>query len=211
MTYFYVGDIPAEDFVVSPSLNNDAIQLHGQDVAEVLLTDPPGTTVTTLTGTVSGQDVDVTFPADVSVFTTAGIYTMVVVIDKTAEAGSDGVIQADPIRIVADDTGDEWATLSLARDQWIDARTIEDAMLYDLLALSKSQILEYAPVLADGVAVPLTYRMAQITQAKNVYNGSLVDAGTGDIGNDTFTIRPFPLDWQVKQMVRPRRGTPVVG
>ena len=61
------------------------------------------------------------------------------------------------------------------------------------------------------VAVPLTYRMAQITQAKNVYNGSLVDAGTGDIGNDTFTIRPFPLDWQVKQMVRPRRGTPVVG
>jgi len=210
MTYFYTGDIPAAALIVSPSLNGEAITLHDGDTVVVLLTDPSGDEITTLTGALDDQDIEVTFPGT-TVFTEPGIYTLTVVIDHTGDAGATGIQQADPIRLVADDTAAQWATLALARDQWIDARPMDDPLLYDLLTLAKDQVVEYAPVLADGVAVPLRYRLGQIAQAKNVYNGSLVDAGSGDIGSDSFQIRPFPLDWQIKQMLRPRRGTPVVG
>ena len=204
--YYYTGDVPTAALIVSPSLNGEPLTVNAADTAEVLLTAPDGDEISTLTGTIDEDDVQVTFPGT-TVFTDPGIYTLTILIDY--DAG--GIQQADPVRLVVDDTSAQWATLALTRDQWVDARTMEDALLYELLELSKVQILEYAPALADGVAVPLQYRLAQIVQAKNVYNSSLVDAGSGDIGNDTFTIRPFPLDWQVKQMLRPRRGTPVVG
>jgi hypothetical protein len=204
--YYYTGDVPSAALIVSPSLNGEPLTVNAADSAEVLLTAPDGDEISTLTGTIDEDDVQVTFPGT-TVFTDPGIYTLTILIDY--DAG--GIQQADPVRLVVDDTTAQWATLALTRDQWVDARTMEDALLYELLELSKVQILEYAPALADGVAVPLQYRLAQIVQAKNVYNSSLVDAGSGDIGNDTFTIRPFPLDWQVKQMLRPRRGTPVVG
>ena len=204
--YYYTGDVPTAALIVSPSLNGEPLTVNAADSAEVLLTAPDGDEISTLTGTIDEDDVQVTFPGT-TVFTDPGIYTLTILIDY--DAG--GIQQADPVRLVVDDTSAQWATLALTRDQWVDARTMEDALLYELLELSKVQILEYAPALADGVAVPLQYRLAQIVQAKNVYNSSLVDAGSGDIGNDTFTIRPFPLDWQVKQMLRPRRGTPVVG
>jgi hypothetical protein len=210
MTYFYTGDIPATVLIVSPSLNGEDIALDTEDAATVLLTDPAGTQITTLVGAISDQTIEVTFPAT-TVLADPGIYTLTILIDHTGGPTSQGIQQADPVRLVVDDTAAEWATLVLTRDQWIDARTMADAMLYDLLTMAREQVIEYAPVLADGVAVPLRYRLAQIAQAKNVYNGSLVDAGSGDIGNETFTIRPFPLDWQIKQMLRPRRGTPVVG
>ncbi len=210
MTYFYVGDIPHGEFVVSPTLNGEAMDVHSQDVIEVLLVSPTGVDITSLSAAVHAQDIHVTFPTDVSVFTEIGVYDLVVIIDHTEHDELVGVTQADPVRIVADDTSSEWSTLARARDQWIDARAIDDAMLFELLMLSQHQILEYAPVLAEGAAIPLNYKMAQISQAKNVYNGSLVDAGSGDIGEGTFAIRPFPLDWQIKQILRPRRGTPVV-
>lgn len=211
MTYFYVGDIPHGEFVVSPTLNGEPMDVHSQDVIEVLLISPSGVDITSLSGEPHAQGIDVTFPIDVSVFTELGVYNLVVIIDHTEHDELVGVTQADPVRIVADDTDSEWSTLARARDQWIDARAIDDAMLFDLLMLAQHQVLEYAPALAEGAAVPLNYKMAQISQAKNVYNGSLVDSSSGDIGEGTFAIRPFPLDWQIKQILRPRRGTPVVG
>ena len=210
MTYFYMGDIPAAALIVSPSLNGEPITLQPLDDVVVLMTDPSGDEITTLTATVDEQEIEVTFPL-ASVFTEAGIYTLTVVIDHTPNAGGVGIQQGDPVRLVVDNPSAEWATLALARNQWVDARAIDDPILHDLLQLAQDQVIEYAPVLADDAPVPLPYRLAQVAQAKNVYNGSLVDSGSGDIGNDTFQIRPFPLDWQIKQMLRPRRGTPVVG
>jgi len=211
MTYFYVGDIPHGDVTVTPALNGEEIELHGQDVIEVILIDPTGEEITTLTGDVQGQDIDVSFPVDVSVFNEVGVYDLICIVDHTSHDELVGVTQADPIRIVVDDTSAEWATLARTRSQWIDARAIQDDVVFDLLMLAQHQVLEYAPVLEEGASVPLTYKSAQIMQAKNIYNGSLVDSGSGDIGEGSFAIRPFPLDWQIKQMLRPRRGTPVIG
>lgn len=209
MTYFYVGDVPNDVIVVSPELNGEPIDIHTHDAAEIVLVAPDGTEISTLTGEISGHLVEVTFPST-TVFDDEGVYMLIVLIDHTDHDGF-GATQADPVEIVVDDSSNEWATLANTRSTWIDSRSIDDSIVYELLQVSRSQVIEYAPVLGETDPVPLAYRQAQILQARNIYNATIVDAGTGDIGTDTFTIRPFPLDWQIKQLLRPRRGVPVVG
>ena len=210
MTYYYVGDIPQDVLVVLPELNGVPQDLHGNDIIEVAATNPSGTEITTLTAAVQGNHIEVSWP-ETSIFTEVGIYTIVCIIDHTEHHEIVAANQVDAVRIVADDSSEEWATLAISRTQWIDSRTIDDDVLFELLQIAKTQVIEYAPALAEGAAVPTHYRMGQILQARNLYNGALVDATNGDIGSDTFTIRPFPLDWQVKQLLRPRRGVPVTG
>jgi hypothetical protein len=210
MSYYYVGDTPHEPLVVLPQLNGDPMELHGNDEAEILVIAPDGTEITTLTAEVSGNEVEVIFPEE-SIFDSAGIYTFIVTIDHTEHHEVVAATQADPVRIVADDSTEEWATMAIARSQWVDARAIDDDVLFDLLQIAKHQVIEYAPTLDEDAAIPSYYRLAQILQARNTYNSAIVDASNGDIGSDTFVVRPFPLDWQVKQLLRPRRGNPVVG
>jgi hypothetical protein len=210
MTYYYVGDIPHEVLTVLPELNGVPQELHGNDLIEVVATAPDGTEITSLTADVQGQLIEITFPAT-TIFDQVGIYTVICIIDHAHGQEIVGATQVDPVRVVADDTSIEWATLAITRSQWIDSRTIDDDVLYEILQVAKTQVLDYAPALAAAAAVPTHYRMAQISQARNIYNGSIVDATNGDIGSDTFTIRPFPLDWQIKQLLRPRRGVPVTG
>jgi len=210
MSYYYVGDIPHEPLVVLPELNGVPQELHGNDTADVLCLAPDGTEITTLTAEVQGSHIDVIFP-ETSIFDTAGIYTIIVTIDHTEHHETVATTEVDAVRIVADDSTEQWATLAITRASWVDSRAVDDDVLYDLLQIAKHQVIEYAPALAEGADVPSYYRMAQILQARNTYNSSIVDASSGDIGADTFVIRPFPLDWQVKQLLRPRRGNPVVG
>lgn len=210
MSYYYVGDVPIEPLVVLPELNGVPLEIHGQDLIEVMAISPTGEEILTLTAAHVGQVIEVSFPAT-SIFDQPGIYTIVCILDHSEHDLVTSFQQVDPVRIVADDVSVEWMTLALTREAWVDSRAIEDPILYDLLEIAKHQILEYAPALAEGAAIPLSYKMGQLSQARNIYNGSIVDAGNGDIGNETFSIRPFPLDWQIKQLVRPRRGNPVVG
>ena len=210
MSYYYVGDIPHEVLIVLPELNGVAQELHGNDLIEVVATAPDGTEITSLTADVQGQVIEVTFP-ETTIFDQVGIYTVVCIIDHAHGGEIVAATQVDPVRVVADDTSIEWATLAITRSSWVDSRAIDDDVLYELLQIAKHQILEYAPVLDEDAAIPISYRMAQLSQARNIYNGSIVDASSGDIGSDSFVIRPFPLDWQIKQLLRPRRGVPVTG
>lgn len=101
---------------------------------------------------------------------------------------------------------------------------LSDERIADLLAVSMQQILAYAPVPVDltalfesvlndepgsGLTVPAGHREAHFVQARNIHNATKV----GPNGNqgDTFALSPFPLDWHVKQLLRPATGVPVVG
>lgn len=110
-----------------------------------------------------------------------------------------------------------WHTPEDAPAQWSDAPSAAD--LTELLDVARGQVLAYAPagdytdtahLVTDPAAdIPTSWRVAQLMQARNIWNARLTDPGNGEIGDDTFVIRPFPLDWTIKQMLRPRRGTPV--
>jgi hypothetical protein len=58
-----------------------------------------------------------------------------------------------------------------------------------------------APVVPDPV--PERFRLAQILQARALYNS--VIAGPGDsMGADGQSVTVFPMDWSVKNLLRPK-------
>lgn len=96
-----------------------------------------------------------------------------------------------------------------------------------LLTSARIQCEEYAPdvayaagvrgatvVLVDDVvtvtAVPESWRQAQALQARALWRSGA--AGSGDqIGGDGLSVTVWPLDWNVKRLLRPQRGLPVLG
>lgn len=127
----------------------------------------------------------------------------------------DGIVDAvqggEPLSLGATtvllDNATGWHTITTAREDWPDAPD-SDRRLAELLAVARDQCEAFAPRIAAPNWPPAGYRLAQLTQARNLWNGSRVDAG-GAAGIDGFALAPFPLDWQVKQMLRPRNPRPV--
>lgn len=98
-----------------------------------------------------------------------------------------------------------------------------DERAAELLAVSMQQCLAYAPIPVDYTAlfeallgdevpdliVPPGHREAHFQQARNIWNAAKV--GPNGSQGDTFGLSPFPLDWHVQQLLRPKTGVPVVG
>jgi len=123
-----------------------------------------------------------------------------------------------------------WYDTTNARADWVDAPA-NDVQLETLLAISQNQVIAFAPKYTDpttavvslgfidpvtGITGPVTvippdYRQAQLMQARNIWNATKVDPANASLGEDQFVIRPFPLDWMVKQIIVPKRGIPWVG
>jgi len=96
-----------------------------------------------------------------------------------------------------------WHTVESARVFWPDAP--DDDILAVLLEVAKVSVIAFAPTLAAGVPVPTNYVYAQVVQARNIHNAGTVST-SGDFGNGEFSYAPRPLDWHVKQLLRPETG-----
>lgn len=112
----------------------------------------------------------------------------------------------------------DWYTLEEARDEWSDA-PIVDEQLQHLLDVAQSAVLTFAHDRYTGqpdadppvapVAPTTGMRQAQLLQARNVWNSSAAGA-SGDLDGGGYGISTFPLDWQVRQLIRPKHGKPVI-
>ena len=101
-----------------------------------------------------------------------------------------------------------WITLTEVRDQWSDA-PLDNVELAALLDVAHDQCVAFAPVPKTAL-VPERYRRALVMQARALYRATLV--GSGDsIGLDGISVTVFPMDWTVKNLLRPKRGVPNVG
>lgn len=85
----------------------------------------------------------------------------------------------------------------------------EGAVLTVYLEAAKAACIAYAPTIPEGGPVPDAYRLAQAMQAANVYNAALAAPG-GDLDGGSFGLVAHPLDWQVKQLLRPQTGVGVI-
>jgi hypothetical protein len=197
---YYIGDVPSEDIVIEP-----ARELAAFDEATATLYAPDGEAVLAeFFATIEDDTVIVEWP-DSSPFTVDGQHVLLVTLSHSTEAVRERLA---PLRLVVQ--GDDgWQTVDSARDGWDDAPE-DDAALDDLLNLAKDAVLEYAPSIASDARPPHNYRAAQRMQAENLWNANRVNSTTGGDGDGSFILRPFPLDWQVKQMLRPKRALPVV-
>lgn len=90
---------------------------------------------------------------------------------------------------------------------WTDAPLEEPKVLGMFLGAAKSQCIAYAPELpADADGIPDEWVIAQAMQARNIYNaGANASTGTDPSGGG-YGIATYPLDWHVKQLLRPQRA-----
>lgn len=199
---FYLDDVPAEPFVIEPP---DTIDLAEFTAASAELV-APDAIITDLVAAIDDptNTIIVTQPV-ASAFTVEGIHLL-----RITLTGAPAVQRLPDVRIVVQDPDSEWHTLDTARHEWADAEHLPDATLYQLLEDVREQVLDFAPALAVDATVPPRYKRGQLMQARNSWNAARVDPATGGDGEETFIIRPFPLDWSIKQVLRPRRGIPVV-
>jgi hypothetical protein len=196
---FYAGDIPAHDLVFDPALD-----LSTYTGADAILVAPDGSDLT-LEADIDGDSIVVEWPAGESPFPTGGLYTLKV---SVTGAGSTSE-RLPPVTLIAQDDSDGWLTLDTIREQWPDAESIGDRSLYSILQTAKFDVIAYAPPLELDQMPPENYSRAQLMHARDIWNSSTVDS-SGQFGEGTFAVRPFPLDWMVKQILRPKRGLPVV-
>lgn len=206
MTAYFVGDIPAEDMVVEPARNGEPVDLTPFNDVEVTLINPTGTVVTTsgFLATIVSDTIVIEWPGE-TVLEDPGMYRLNIVLGHTTTGVRERIT---PVNVVVE-SDDGWVSLEGARAEWSDA-PLEDDLLYVLLQVARGEVLEYAPVLAEGAAIPMNYRQGQLMQAQNRWNAKKVDPASGGIGGEGFIVRPFPLDWMVKQTLRPKNPVPVV-
>lgn len=109
----------------------------------------------------------------------------------------------------------EWMTLDEVRERWRDAPA-NDEYLQEVLDVAEDQVVAYGPqatadaIAADPLAVPVNYRLAALTQARNIWNAVKTDPANQGIGDEGFIIRPMDMDYAVMRMIRPRKAKPVV-
>lgn len=209
MMGYYIGDVPAQDLVIDPYRADEQITLDPFTDAEVTLYSPTGEEVEVVgfAAFINYEDnlIVIEWP-ETSPFETAGIYELRVAVSNDVSGVSEMV---PPVRVTVDGF-DGWHTLDTARADWQDAPGF-DPWLFEMLTIAKEQVIAYAPKLETGARPPLAYRNAQLAQARNLWNAAKTDPASGSLGDDTFVIRPYPLDWIIKQILRPKNGIPVVG
>ena len=54
-------------------------------------------------------------------------------------------------------------------------------------------------------SIPDAWRLAQLMQARNIFNAGKASPA-GDFDGSSFGITTMPLDWQIKQLLRPQPG-----
>lgn len=225
---YYVGDMPSQSGVIV--VDGDLSRFSNVSVS---LTDPNGASAThSGIATIDTEEDQISIDLSGDYFDTPGLWTLQLVL-----TGSGVKESLSPVGFVVE-LEDGWHSLSSARNEWPDAPE-NDVQLFTLLSISKQQVAAYAPtveanevLVAGGLTpdpdhpglwiigstsllgsgpVPMNWKQAQLLQSRNNWNASKVDAGNGQIGTDTFVIRPFPMDWTVKNTIRPKRAIPVVG
>jgi hypothetical protein len=208
---YYPGDIPSEVVVVEPAREGDPIDLTPFAAldTEVVLKDGEGEVVAADFVVTFAEDgtVELEWPTDASLFDVVGLYTLTITL-----VGDDARERLPAVYFVVQDEASGWHTVDSARADWtVGEATIDDRRLWQLLELAGEQVIEYASALAEGDPIPARYKAAQLMQAQNLYNAGSVDPATGSTGDDSFVLRPYPLDWMVKQVLRPAAGIPRVG
>lgn len=106
-----------------------------------------------------------------------------------------------------------WHDLETIRIDLPDMIDVPDEMLNNLLNVARQAVEEFAPALSEELIeagkCPANYRLAHLMQTRNLWNSFEVDGG-GAVGEDMgYAYRPMPLDWIVKQVLRPKRSIPV--
>lgn len=116
-----------------------------------------------------------------------------------------------------------WNTPAEAKKVWADAASFADPDLQMLLDSAHRDCFVYLDPI-DGqdpldlevnptpdASLKASLQLAEIYQARARYQ-AILSAGEGNaVGVEGMTVTVFPLDWQVKQLLRPTPGRITIG
>lgn len=86
---------------------------------------------------------------------------------------------------------------------WIEEPPGSGAYVWGTPSLDAQSI----PTFPTSAAVPGNFKLAAVLQARNAFNaGQAAPSPGGEFDNGGYGISSYPLDWQVKQLLRPIRG-----
>jgi hypothetical protein len=195
----WVGDVPQSptraDF--TDEVGN-VVQINGFDSWEAYMLSPEGEVLGTLNGEDHGNHLEFTW-LETTILETSGVYKIIVTFFDPL-----GVeIQCEPFQFVVQEI-DGWLTLEQTRSKWSDA-PLDDVFLREILDTAKAQCVAYAPTLALGAQVPVTYVQAQLLQSRAIFQ-SVIANQQDAVGVEGFQVRVFPLDFTIRAMLRPKRA-----
>jgi hypothetical protein len=204
LSTIWVDDVPESPvrFEFIDEFGNP-VNISDWDHFRARLYSPALLAVRTITGSGHGNHIDVTFAAP-SFAEESGIYSIVFQFWNE----EDEPVSAVPFQFVVEER-DGWLSIYDARALWPDAPT-DDVYLFQLLESAKTQCATYAPTLGLEDVVPVNYRQAQLMQVRAVYM-SFISNQNDSVGVDGYQVRTFPLDWNIKALLRPKAGKPVLG
>ncbi|APX03374.1 hypothetical protein [Arthrobacter sp. QXT-31] len=92
---------------------------------------------------------------------------------------------------------------SQALELWPDAEHIDDATYFDIMEAANALCVAYAPSLPEGAEIPKAWYLAEILMARDLW--SKMSGGNNEqIGPDGYAIRPANLEWQARNLLRPK-------
>jgi hypothetical protein len=101
---------------------------------------------------------------------------------------------------------DTTADVELLDVQWADRPDV-DTVVQDLLDAAHVQCQTYLG--AEPESITANLKLAEILQARALHRSGYV--GTGNAVGADFPITVFPMDWNVKRLLRPAPAVPKVG
>lgn len=98
----------------------------------------------------------------------------------------------------------DWLTPAALRAQWASAPS-NDALAQQLLDAAKEQVLEFAPVLAEGATIPVRYVLAQGMQARGIWESHRANVNPNEdvVGLEGFQVRMYSMAKPVRDLLRP--------
>lgn len=106
----------------------------------------------------------------------------------------------------------DWHTPDSVRSLWANAPTGDN--LVDLLAVARERCLEWEPYVPvyeppeeDADKVPRKYRVAQLMEAKALWDSIKTGPNTEGIGGEGYSVQVRPMSWVIKNVLRPPSPT----
>jgi hypothetical protein len=201
---YWVDDVPPLTALIDFSdETGEPLNLNEYTSAAVVFALPDFTSVT-LPATITALGALQVSLGSAVAFPLPGVYSLIA---KFSDVGG-VLLTAEPYQFVIQKL-DGWITLEQARQQWQDA-PVDDLSLYALLQSARQQCTAYARNLHAGEAVPVSWRQAQLKQTRALYMSDIANQNDS-VGVDGFQVRIFPLDWNIKALLRTKAGLPVLG
>lgn len=104
-----------------------------------------------------------------------------------------------------------WATTDQVRERWADAPALDEVLLGAWLEAAQEACEAYAPELPAGATVPAGWREAVCLQTRAIGQAMERQGDVIGFGEAGTAVRIRPLGPEVKALLRPRRGAPVLG